>query len=129
VPGSSIALRYTYNQMVVDQMSDQEADRVFHAMADTTRRDILVRVTEAEQSVSALSRRYEMSFAAVQKHVAVLERAALVRKERRGREQIVHADTATLRRAVELLDSYEQLWNERAARISDLLAAEEGDTP
>jgi predicted transcriptional regulator len=94
-------------------------------MADTTRRDILVRVTEAEQSVSALSRRYEMSFAAVQKHVAVLERAELVRKERRGREQIVHADTATLRRAVELLDSYEQLWNERAGRISDLLAAEE----
>jgi predicted transcriptional regulator len=106
-------------------MSDQEADRVFHAMADTTRRDILVRVTEAEQSVSSLSRRYEMSFAAVQKHVAVLERAALVRKERRGREQIVYADTATLRRAIRLLDSYEQLWTEKAGRISDLLVAEE----
>ena len=112
--------------MVVDQLSDQEADRVFHAMADATRRDILTRVVEAEQSVSALSRGYEMSFAAVQKHVAVLERAQLVRKERRGREQIVHADTATLRRASRLLDAYEQLWTQRVAQISDLLAAEEG---
>jgi DNA-binding transcriptional ArsR family regulator len=111
--------------MVVSQLSDQEADRVFHAMADTTRRDILVRVSEAEQSVSALARRYEMSFAAVQKHVAVLERAELVRKERRGREQIVHADIATLRRATRLLDAYEQLWTERAAQISDLLAADD----
>ncbi|HTR74996.1 MAG TPA: helix-turn-helix domain-containing protein [Solirubrobacterales bacterium] len=95
-------------------------------MADATRRDILTRVVEAEQSVSALSRGYEMSFAAVQKHVAVLERAQLVRKERRGREQIVHADTATLRRASRLLDAYEQLWTQRVAQISDLLAAEEG---
>ncbi len=98
---------------------------MFHAMADATRRDILVRLGEAEESVSALSRRYEMSFAAVQKHVAVLERARLVRKERRGREQIVHADPATLRRAIDLLGAYERLWIQRAGRIGDLLAAEE----
>jgi DNA-binding transcriptional ArsR family regulator len=116
-----------YNQMVVDELQNQEADLVFQAMADATRRDILVRVGEGGESVSALSRRYEMSFAAVQKHVAVLERARLVRKERRGREQIVHADTVTLRRAIDLLGTYEQVWIKRAGQIDDLLAAEERD--
>lgn len=117
----------TYNQMVVGGLSDSEADRVFQALADTTRRDILTRAIEREQSVSTLARRYEMSFAAVQKHVAVLERAGLVRKRRHGREQIVHANTPTLRRAVELLDAYEQLWIQRATRIAELLAGEEGE--
>ena len=95
-------------------------------MADATRRDILARTIQQEQSVSALARRYEMSFAAVQKHVAVLERASLVRKERRGREQVVHANPSTLRRAAELLDAYEQLWVQRAQQIAQLLA-EKGD--
>jgi DNA-binding transcriptional ArsR family regulator len=113
--------------MVVDSLSADEADRVFHAMADTTRRDILVRAIQREQSVSSLARWYEMSFAAVQKHVAVLESAVLVSKERRGREQIVHAETSTLRSAVELLDAYERLWVQRDKQITELLANEEGD--
>ena len=105
---------------------DAEADRVFHALADSTRRDILGRAIRHEQSVSALARHYAMSFAAVQKHVAVLERATLVTKEPRGREQIVHANTPTLRRAAALLDAYEQLWIQRATQIADLLAGEKG---
>lgn len=117
----------TYNQMVVGGLSDSEADRVFQALADTTRRDILTRAIEREQSVSALARRYDMSFAAVQKHVAVLERAGLVGKRRHGREQIVHANAPTLRRAMALLDDYEQLWSQRATQIADLLAAEKGE--
>jgi DNA-binding transcriptional ArsR family regulator len=96
-------------------------------MADTTRRDILVCAIQREQSVSSLARRYEMSFAAVQKHVAVLERAVLVRKERRGREQIVHAETSTLRSAVELLDAYEQIWVQRDRQITQLLENEKGE--
>ncbi len=100
---------------------------MFHAMADTTRRDILARAIEREQSVSSLARQYEMSFAAVHKHVAVLERAALIGKQRRGREQIVHAETSTLRSAAELLDAYEQLWIQRARQITELIASEEGD--
>ena len=117
----------TYNQMVVGGLSEAEADRVFHAMADKTRRDILARVLLHEQSVSSVSRQYEMSFSAVQKHVAVLEDAELVRKHRQGREQIVRANTSTLRRAVELLDSYEQLWVQRAKQITELLTSEEED--
>ena len=116
--------------MVVDsQMTELEVDCLFQALADATRRDILRRAIERGEPVSTISRRYRMSFAAVQKHVAVLERAALVIKERRGREQIVHANGATLGRAATLLDSYEQLWIQRAIRIEGFLAKQEGVTP
>ncbi len=106
-------------------MSDAETDLVFQALADATRRDILTRVIRAEQSVSTLAQRYPMSFAAVQKHVAVLERAALVAKQRRGREQVVHADLGTVRRAARLLDAYEQMWQHRIRGIAHLLAADD----
>lgn len=115
--------------MVVDLLSDDATDRIFHALADSTRRDILARATRQERSVSALARHYPMSFAAVQKHVAVLERAALVTKERRGREQIVRGNRDTLHRAAALLEAYEQLWIERAKQIADVLLGEEGSTP
>jgi DNA-binding transcriptional ArsR family regulator len=114
--------------MVVARLTDDTADRVFLALGASTRRDILARAIRQEQSVSALARHYEMSFAAVQKHVAVLERAALVTKERRGREQIVRCNVPTLRKAAALLDAYEQLWISRTTRIADILADEEGST-
>jgi DNA-binding transcriptional ArsR family regulator len=107
--------------VVGTELSDGEVNRIFHALADRTRRDILQRAIRHEQSVSALARGYEMSFAAVQKHVAVLERAALVTKEPRGREQIVHANGPTIARAVALLDQYEQLWIDRANQIAVIL--------
>jgi DNA-binding transcriptional ArsR family regulator len=109
--------------MVVDlNLSASEVDRVFQALADRTRRDILIRSIACEQSVSSLARHYEMSFAAVQKHVAVLQRAALVTKRRRGREQIVEANGPTIAKAVALLDQFEQLWIDRARRIEAVLA-------
>lgn len=115
--------------MVVDalELADGEADRIFQALADSTRRDILGRATRGGESVSALARHYAMSFAAVQKHVAVLERAALVTKERRGREQIVHMNGAKLREATALLRSYEQLWIQRAGNIAEILTIPEGE--
>jgi len=106
-------------------LTDAEADQIFQALADSTRRDILARVISEEQSVSALAREYPMSFAAVQKHVAVLERAALVGKRRRGKEQIVHAEVGAVRRAAQLLDRYEQLWRHRARAIEEILAEEQ----
>jgi DNA-binding transcriptional ArsR family regulator len=119
--------------MVVDLLAGEalsapEADRVFQALADATRRDILVRAIEREQSVSALARRYEMSLTAVQKHVSVLERAALVSKQRSGREQIVAANPETLRKAGALLAAFEQLWIKRATKIAEILAEEEAGT-
>ena len=116
--------------MVVSTLSPEQTDRVFHALADATRRDIVVRTMSQPQSVSTLANYYDMSFAAVQKHVAVLERAALVTKERRGREQIVHANGPTIAKAIALLDQYEQLWIARANAIATVLAMpdkEEGD--
>jgi DNA-binding transcriptional ArsR family regulator len=102
--------------------SDPEIDRIFHALADATRRDIVARANQQSQSVSALAQHYAMSFAAVQKHVAVLERASLVTKERSGREQIVHSNLNTLRTAARLLDEFEQVWLQRAERIEELLS-------
>ena len=119
--------------MVVDasageRLSDLEADRVFQALADATRRDILAHAIEREQSVSALARRYEMSLTAVQKHVAVLERAALVSKQRSGREQRVAANPETLRKAATLLAAFEQQWIKRAMKIAEILAEEDAAT-
>ncbi|HEY0258461.1 MAG TPA: ArsR family transcriptional regulator [Lacisediminihabitans sp.] len=108
--------------MVVETMNGTQADRVFHALADGTRRSIVTRVILREQSVSALAQQYSMSFAAVQKHVAVLEGASLVTKQRRGREQIVRGNVDTLRRTTRLLSAYEDLWMRRAEGIEEILA-------
>ncbi|MDP3714097.1 MAG: metalloregulator ArsR/SmtB family transcription factor [Mycobacteriales bacterium] len=105
--------------MVVD--TDERIDQVFAALADRTRRDIVARVMEREASVSALAEAYDMSFAAVQKHVAVLERAGLVTKTARGRERLVSGDLHALRAASRLLDHYEEIWRGRLGRIDDLL--------
>ncbi len=108
--------------MVVDVLGvEQETDRLFHALADATRRDILRRAIDGEQSVSALARNYAMSVAAVQKHVVVLERAALVEKQRRGREQIVFTKIDTLRHAKRLLDQFEAQWRQRLDRFGEVL--------
>jgi DNA-binding transcriptional ArsR family regulator len=107
--------------MVVDQWSDAEVDRIFHALADATRRDIVRRVLLAEHSVSVLARDYPMSVTAVQKHVAVLQAAGLVTGRRQGRELRVAARPAALRGAQQLLTAYERLWRERIDRTTDLL--------
>jgi DNA-binding transcriptional ArsR family regulator len=108
--------------MVVGGVTDEDVDRLFQALADTTRRDILQRCIQAEPSVSRLADVYPMSFAAVQKHVAVLERAGLVIKERRGREQLVRTDQAAVGRARRVLDELETAWRGRVDRMADLLA-------
>ncbi len=98
-----------------------ELDRVFHALADATRRDIVQRTMQGEHSVSGLARRYPMSFAAVQKHVAVLEAADLVTKRRHGREQLVTGNVSTIRQATRALDELEALWRGRIERIDEIL--------
>jgi DNA-binding transcriptional ArsR family regulator len=110
-----------YNRMVVDERQGEAVDELFHALADATRRDILRRCAAGEPSVSRLAQAYPMSFAAVQKHVAVLERAGLVTKERRGREQLVHTETGAVDRARQALDELESTWRGRVDRMSDLL--------
>jgi DNA-binding transcriptional ArsR family regulator len=108
-------------------MAPPRADRVFHALADVTRRDIVRRALEGEHSVSALARSYPMSFAAVQKHVAVLEEAELVTKRKRGREQLVRSNVDTIRAASGLLEALEAMWRERIDRFGEVLADQLGE--
>lgn len=115
--------------MVVDQLDDEAVDRLFHALADTTRRHIVYRCAGGDISVSRLAEAYPMSFAAVQKHVAVLERAGLVSKEQRGRERLVRTDPDALRRARLALDQLESAWRVRVDQMSALLAEDPNDTP
>ena len=97
-------------------------DLVFGALADHTRRDLVRRAIDAEEGVVELAGHYPMSFAAVQKHVAVLERAGLVTKERIGRRKVVRTNLEALRAARRLLDQYEALWRGRIDRMTALIA-------
>lgn len=107
--------------VVFKKESEESLNQLFRALADGTRRDILARSLTETPSVSALAERYEMSFAAVQKHVAVLERAGLIEKRANGREQLVSAKRARLKLAGELLDRYETIWRQRMAQLDDVL--------
>lgn len=107
--------------MVVHQHDETAADHLFHALSDATRRDILRRSADGALSVSRLAEAYPMSFAAVQKHVAVLERAGLVRKQRRGREQLVRTEPAGLQLARRAIDRLEATWRGRVERMAGLL--------
>lgn len=103
------------------ESSEDRADAFFHALADRTRRDILRRVLAGEHSVSALAAKYDMSFAAVQKHVAILERAGLLTKRRQGREQLASGDVEAVRTVASMLTELEEVWRGRIDRIDALL--------
>jgi len=106
------------------ETDENRADALFHALADRTRRDIMRRVLAGEHSVSTLAAKYDMSFAAVQKHVAVLEKAGLLTKRRSGREQLARGDVEAVRSVASLLVDLEQIWRGRIARIDDLIESD-----
>lgn len=120
--------------MVVDQhrpasspggdpaLAEEHIDRIFRALADATRRDIVRRTLVRPISVSTLAADYQMSFAAVQKHVAVLEAAGLVTKTAQGRERLVSGNPEVIRSAQSLLDEFERIWRGRLERLDALLA-------
>lgn len=115
--------------MVVLEFSEQDVNRLFRALADATRRDIVRRTLVTDVSVSELADSYLMSFAAVQKHVAVLEEAGLVTKEPRGRERMVRGNPDRIREAQRLLDGFEEVWRSRIERLDSLLAEDESAPP
>ena len=108
--------------VVFVQIAPPDFDRVFGALADHTRRDIVRRAISAEEGVVELASHYPMSFAAVQKHVAVLERAGLITKRRIGRRRVVRTNLEALLVARRLLDQYEELWRARIDRMNELIA-------
>jgi DNA-binding transcriptional ArsR family regulator len=111
------------------QVAPPDFDRMFGALADATRRDIVRRAIDAEEGVAELAEHYPMSFAAVQKHVAILERAGLVTKVRIGRRKVVRANLEGLRVARRLLDQYEELWRGRIGRMAALVADDRKEPP
>jgi DNA-binding transcriptional ArsR family regulator len=104
------------------QVIPPDFDHMFGALADATRRDIVRRAIGGDEGVAELARHYPMSFAAVQKHVAILERAGLVTKRRIGRRKVVHTNLDGLRATRRLLDRYEELWRDRIARMTELIS-------
>jgi DNA-binding transcriptional ArsR family regulator len=106
------------------QFAPPDFDRMFGALADATRRDIVRRAIDGNEGVAELAGHYPMSFAAVQKHVAILERAGLITKDRIGRRKVVRANVEGLRIVRRLLDQYEELWRSRIGRMVELLAEE-----
>jgi DNA-binding transcriptional ArsR family regulator len=107
--------------MVVFMQTGMDTDRIFGALADATRRDIVRRAIAGEEGVAELASHYPMSFAAVQKHVAILERAGLVGKQRIGRRKVIRTRAEGIRVAQDLLDRYQELWRGRFDRMSELI--------
>jgi len=103
------------------QIAPPDFDHMFGALSDATRRDIVRRAIDGEEGIAEVAGHYPMSFAAVQKHIAILERAGLITKERIGRRKIVRADVEGLRAVRRLLDQYEELWRGRIDRMTALL--------
>jgi DNA-binding transcriptional ArsR family regulator len=110
------------------QIAPPDLDRTFGALADATRRDIVRRAIDGGEGVAELAEHYPMSFAAVQKHVAILERAGLVTKERIGRRKVVRTNLVGLRVARRLLDQFEELWRGRIDRMTDLVTENPKET-
>ena len=100
-------------------------DSVFGSLADPTRRDILQRVADRELSVGEIARAYNLTFAAISKHLKVLEKAQLVIKRRRGKEQMVSLSPQALADADEYLRQYRQLWENRLDALEVLLEREQ----
>ena len=114
--------------VVYVQIAPPDFDRMFGALADHTRRDIVRRAIDGEEGVVELASHYPMSFAAVQKHVAILERAGLVTKQRSGRRKVVRTNLEGLRVVRRLLDQYEELWRGRIARMTALVTENQEET-
>ena len=111
------------------QIAPPDFDRMFGALADATRRDIVRRAIDGDEGVAELAGHYPMSFAAVQKHIAVLERAGLITKQRSGRRKVVRTNIEALRMARGLLDQYEAMWRGRIDRMTDLIASSKEARP
>ncbi|HET9721556.1 MAG TPA: metalloregulator ArsR/SmtB family transcription factor [Candidatus Saccharimonadales bacterium] len=98
-----------------------ELDSIFGALADPTRRDILRRVARNQLSISQIAQDYNLTFAAVSKHLIVLEKAKLIIKNKVGRRQFVRAYPAGLKDADDYLEFYRQIWENRLDSLGQYL--------
>lgn len=98
-----------------------QLDSVFHSLSDPIRRDILRRVTACELSVGELVKHYDVSFAAISKHLKVLEQARMIRKRKEGRKNMVAIDASALKQANDYLEQYRLIWEQRYNKLDILL--------
>ncbi len=98
-----------------------QLNSVFSSLADPTRRDILKRVSKRELSISEIAKHYDLTFAAISKHLVVLEKAKLILKRRQGKQQYVHLAPAALKDATKELEQYRIMWEDRLDRLEDYL--------
>lgn len=106
---------------MVEYSLQLDLDAVFQSLSDPTRRDILRRVMRNEASVGELVKDYNISFAAVSKHLKVLEKATLITKRREGRKQMVALRPEALQQADEYLEQYRLMWESRYNKLDVLL--------
>jgi DNA-binding transcriptional ArsR family regulator len=98
-----------------------QLDTIFASLADPTRRDILTRLMTGELSVGDIAAKYDISFAAISKHLNVLERAQLIAKRREGKKQMVTLAPEALHSADEYLEQYKHIWEQRFNKLDALL--------
>jgi DNA-binding transcriptional ArsR family regulator len=98
-----------------------ELDSVFGSLSDPTRRDILKRVSKKSMSIGEIATHYPLTFAAIAKHLDVLQRAKLISKSRRGKEQIVSISPNAFAAATKYLEMYKQRWENRLDSLDTYL--------
>ena len=109
-----------------NHMVEHNLNHVFHALADPTRRAILARLASGEATVGHLSEPFPLTFAAVSKHLGVLERAGLVTREARGRERVCRLSPGALEDARSWLEFHERSWTERLDALDALVRTSAG---
>lgn len=104
------------------ELSLSPLDAIFGSLADPIRRDILRRVSRKEMTITDVAEPYDVTFAAVSKHLKVLEKAKLIIKRKQGREQVVALAPAAIKDAAQYLKAYEKLWNNRLDSLEKYLS-------
>jgi DNA-binding transcriptional ArsR family regulator len=107
------------------ELHTPEMNAIFHALGDTTRRQMIRELADGERTVSELAEPFSMSLAAASKHIKVLESAGLIRREVRGRTHLCRLDPGPLASAHEWLSFYERFWSSRLDVLEQLLRAED----
>ncbi len=101
--------------------NDQQLDSVFQALSDTTRRNILMRTRNSDETVSDLTAHYNMSMPAITKHLNVLEQAGLIVRRKEGRKRLCRAEPKNLTNAMEWLEYYQEFWNEQLESLKQFV--------
>ena len=103
------------------QLNEQQLDRVFQALSDTTRRNILMQIREQDQTVNNIASQFQISLPAVSKHLKVLERAGLISRKKDGRKRLCHAEPELLTESLAWLNFYQSFWNDRLDNLKTFI--------